>query len=816
MRLLTLAAAFVAGIWLADRLAISVPGLSLLALAGLLGIALLFSLRRSILPALLVVAVVAGALRVEALGPRGEGPLLAYHGRAPLQIEGVVVGDPRSRGVAATLRLSAEQINTGDGWADTTGEVLVTLRASVELVRSREPPYFRYGDRLQLEGPLASPQPLEGFDYPTYLARQGIRSVMAFPKAALVAEGEGSAFYGWLYGARRGLARSLEQAVPEPQASVGQALLLGIRDGIPDGMVEDFRDTGTSHVLAISGLHVGIMLFLSLGISIAALGRRHHVYLVAPATLVWLYALISGLSPSATRAAIMASVYLLALLVGRPRSVLPALGFAAAVMVAVDPEVLFSVSFQLSFAAVTGIATLAPPMSRLLKTPFSISEGGGDSRQSAVTWLFARGADLTVLTMAATVATLPLVAFHFERVSLIGVAATLLVLPALPLIVVTQALAALSGVASVSLGHLLGLLAWVTTSYLTAVVGGFAKVPGIALETGRLAPFLVWGYYGAAAAVTAALACARRMRRTSISQLLRTASVPLADKRASWWLVGLAVSLAVLSWTAALSLPDQRLHVAFVDVGQGDGAFVTTPSGRQVVVDGGSDPLVMVRALAARMPPGDRTVDIVVLTHPHTDHVNGLLEVLRRYEVALVLERQIAYDSSPHEAWRRLVERSGAAVVQAEAGQVISMGDGVILRVVGPPARLLHGTASDVDNTSVVLIVEYGDVSFLMTGDMFEEGEAALVESGAPIDSDVLKVGHHGSRSSSSREFLDAVTPTVAIISAGQDNRFGHPHSESLLALQQHVAEELLFLTNERGTVEFVTDGDRLEVSTER
>ena len=815
MRLLTLAAAFVAGIWLADRLAISVPGLSLLALAGLLGTALLFSLRRSLLPALLVVAIVAGALRVEALGPRGEGPLLAYHGRAPLQIEGVVVGDPTPRGVAATLRLSAKRINTGDGWVDTTGEVLVTLRESVELVRSREPPYFRYGDRLQLTGPLASPQPLEGFDYPTYLARQGVSSVMAFPEADLVAEGEGSAFYIWLYGARRSLARSLEQAVPEPQASVGQALLLGIRDGLPDRMVEDFRDTGTSHVLAISGLHVGIMLFLSLGVSVAALGRRHHVYLVAPATLVWLYALISGLSPSATRAAIMASVYLLALLVGRPRSVLPALGFAAAVMVAIDPEVLFSVSFQLSFAAVTGIATLAQPMSRLLKTPFSISEASGDSRQSAVTWLFARGADLTALTIAATVATLPLVAFHFERVSLIGVATTLLVLPALPLIVVAQAMAALSGVASVSLGHLLGLLAWVTTSYLTAVVGGFAKVPGIALETGRFAPFLAWGYYGAAAAVMAALAWAR-LRRPSASHVLRTVSVPLADKMVPWWLVGLVVSLAALAWTAALTLPDQLLHVAFVDVGQGDGAFMTTPSGRQVVVDGGADPLAMVRALAARMPPGDRTVDIVVLTHPHTDHVSGLLEVMRRYEVALVLERQIAYDSPPHQAWRRLVERSAARVVQAEARQVISMGDGVTLRVVSPPVRLLQGTASDVDNTSVVLRVEYGDVSFLLTGDMFEEGEAALVESGAPIDSDVLKVGHHGSRNSSSREFLDAVTPAVAIISAGQDNRFGHPHSESLLTLQQHVAEELLFLTSERGTVEFVTDGHRLEVSTER
>ena len=816
MRLLTLAAAFVAGIWAADRLAISVAGVSLLALAGLLGIALLFSLRRSILPALLVVAVVAGALRVEALGPTEDGPLLPYHGRAPLQIEGVVVGDPRSRGVAATLRLSAERINTGDGWADTTGELLVTLRASVELVRSREPPYFRYGDRLQLEGSLASPQPLEGFDYPTYLARQGIGSVMAFPEAALVAEGEGSAFYGWLYGARRRLARSLEQAVPEPQASVGQALLLGIRDGLPDRMVEDFRDTGTSHVLAISGLHVGIMLLLSLGVSIAALGRRHHLYLVAPATLVWLYALISGLSPSATRAAIMASVYLLALLVGRPRSVLPALGFAAAVMVAFDPQVLFSVSFQLSFAAVTGIATLAPPMSRLLKTLLSISEAGEDSGQSAATWLVARGADLTSLTMAATVATLPLVAFHFERVSLIGVVTTLLVLPALPLIVVAQAMAALSGVASASLGQLLGLLAWVTTSYLTAVVGGFAKVPGIALETGRLAPFLVWGYYGAAAAAMAALACARRLRRPSVSHVLRTASAPLADKRVPWWLVGLAVSLAALSWTAALSLPDQRLHVAFVDVGQGDGAFITTPSGRQIVVDGGPDPLAMVRALGARMPPVDRTVDIVVLTHPHADHVNGLLEVLRRYEVALVLERQIAYESPPHQAWRGLVEGSAARVVQAEAGQVISMGDGVILRVVSPPARLLQGTVSDVDNSSVVLRVEYGDVSFLLTGDMFEEGEAALVGSGAPIDSDVLKVGHHGSRNSSSLEFLASVSPAIAVIATGEDNRFGHPHAETLEALQQHVSGELLFLTSERGAVEFVTDGRRLEVSTER
>ena len=233
-------------------------------------------------------------------------------------------------------------------------------------------------------------------------------------------------------------------------------------------------------------------------------------------------------------------------------------------------------------------------------------------------------------------------------------------------------------------------------------------------------------------------------------------------------------------------------------------------------MDGGPDPVELVQFLGGSMPFMDRTIELVVLTHPHSDHVGGLIEVLRRYKVQRILEREFDYDSPSYLAWRRAVAEEGPDTLAAEPGQLIAFDDGLLIQVVGPPARLLRGTSSDVDNASVVLRLTYGDISFLLTGDMFREAENALVRRGTHIESDVLKVAHHGSRSSSSEAFLDTVSPTVAIVSAGENNLFGHPHAEALDSILRPVGNEGLFLTSERGTIEFVTDGQRLEVKTER
>jgi competence protein ComEC len=350
---------------------------------------------------------------------------------------------------------------------------------------------------------------------------------------------------------------------------------------------------------------------------------------------------------------------------------------------------------------------------------------------------------------------------------------------------------------------------------VTEVVSLAASVPGSSIETGRLSGWLVGAYYGVPAFVYVLVALRRSSQRRG-DGAWSMPSMPLMEKGVPIWVLAPVVGVAALLWTAAVSLPDDRMRVAFIDVGQGEGAFIVMPGGQQVLVDGGPDPVRMVQFVGERMPFQDRTIELVVLTHPHRDHVTGLVEVLRRYDVSLVLERELDFDSPSYEAWRKAVSDEGAELVQAQAGQVIAFGGGARLEVVSPGQRLLRGTASDVDNASVVLRLVYDDVSFLLTGDMFSEAEGVLVRGDTSIDSDVLKVGHHGSRSSSSAAFLDRVRPSVAVVSAGEDNRFGHPHAETLDALGRHVPEDRVYVTSEQGTVEFVTDGRRLEVKTER
>lgn len=809
MKLPLLSAAFAAGVLLGARWEIAPAALALFALAAVLAAALLATSRRSLMPGLVALALVLGALRADAAQPMGADALTPYHGASTLLVRGIVDRAPDPAGAFTRLRLRVEAVDDGSGWVAAEATVLVMLREPRSIVETREKPYFRYGDVLLLEGELVAPQPFEDFDYPAYLARQGIHTVMLFPSAELVGEGQGSPFYRALHALRWRLARSLAASVPEPQAAMGQALLLGMRDGLPDDLVEDFRTTGTAHVLAISGLHVGVLLGISMSASAWLFGRRHRLYLILPLALVWMYALLAGASPSVLRAATMGTVFLAARVLGRPGTAVPALGLAAAVMVALSPAVLWSVSFQLSFAAVAGIALFRPRLGEWALGGRDEDERGGSSGPLA--WL----ADAVGVSIAATLATLPLLAFHFERVSLVGILATPLVLPALPLALVLYAVTAIVGIVVALPAQVVGLLLWVVGGYVALVVGLFARLPAASVEVGRVAPFLVWGYYAVLLLLASRRAVVRALAR--LAEWWRAGLAPaLGGLHVPWWATALALAAAVLVWALVLLRPGDSLEVVFVDVGQGDATFISTPMNRQIVVDGGPDPLDLVRFLGEHMPPGDRTLDLVVLTHPHADHLTGLLETLERYEVGAVLERRVDYDGPGYAAWGELTAAEGALVVEAAPGQRVDMGDGTVVEVLGPPARLLRGTESDVDNASVVVRVSYGEVSFLLTGDLFREAEAALVARGGDLRSDVLKVGHHGSRTSSSRAFLDAVRPAVAVISAGAGNSFGHPHAETLEALGRYVDAELVLKTFERGDVRFTTDGEELYVSTER
>ena len=495
MTLVLLAAGWTAGILLTSLAPLPAVGLLPLLAASLLLAIALRRRARSIAPAIALALLVLGALRA-GVGAESDGgaspPVHAYNGEGTIAVEGVVIADPDHRSTGWRLRLSVERARPDSEWVDSGGGLLVTAMPPPSLAESGREPLLRYGDRLVLTGAVEQPEPFQDFDYRDYLAKQGIHSVMLYPGLELAGEGGGSPPLRAVYRLRYGLSRGLAQSLSEPQGAMAQAIVLGLRSAMPAELVRAFRETGTSHLLAISGLHVGVFLALSLSLSRWALGARGQLYVLVPLAAVWVYAVLTGMSPSVQRAAIMGSVYLAGLYLGRQNSGMPALAAAAAVMAGVEPAILGRVSFQLSFAAMAGLVLLAPPVEgRLLR-----ALPGGSERAGSRELAFAVAASI-----AATLATLPLVAYYFNYVSLVSLPATLLAMPAMPAALGAGLLTAALSMVDANLARPAAWLAWLCLSYLRGVVELFDAIPGSAVRVSWIGAPLVAAYYATLACV---------------------------------------------------------------------------------------------------------------------------------------------------------------------------------------------------------------------------------------------------------------------------------------------------------------------------
>ena len=286
MKLSVVAASWVAGVAIAlyGDIPIAAIGLFLVATGSL---TLLFWRHRwHLLFPIAISFALLGALRVELAAPPSVG-VQPWLGVPDLTVEGLVVEDPELRDNAVRFRFRTRRVDPGSGWRDAPGDILVTARPSSDLLQERRAPYIRYGDLLVLRGSLQEPpDDLEWFDYQEYLARQVLHALMFLPEVTLVEERQGSPVLALVYTVRGSLARSLAASLPESQASLAQALLLGMRGGVPAEVTQAFRDTGTSHLLAISGLHVGVVLAMSLPLGAALLGRKRNLYLLLPLGLL--------------------------------------------------------------------------------------------------------------------------------------------------------------------------------------------------------------------------------------------------------------------------------------------------------------------------------------------------------------------------------------------------------------------------------------------------------------------------------------------------------------------------------------------------
>ncbi|MEK9147887.1 MAG: ComEC/Rec2 family competence protein [Patescibacteria group bacterium] len=276
-------------------------------------------------------------------------------------------------------------------------------------------------------------------------------------------------------------------------------------------------------------------------------------------------------------------------------------------------------------------------------------------------------------------------------------------------------------------------------------------------------------------------------------------------KYGHWYFLG-ALALAVfVIWSAIFRIEAHRgLYMYVFDVGQGDAIFIEAPDGNQILIDGGPDSSILA-SLGKVLPFWDRVIDLVILTHPHADHLDGLLEVLKRYDVGMVLESGVNHTIPEYRQWRELIAGRKTPTVLAKRGQTIRLGSNISLAVLAPFRPVAGSSVKNIHDAAVVLRLEFASTTVLLMSDAEAALERELISSDLNISSDILKVGHHGSKTSTREGFLEAVEPHLAVISSGRRNRYGHPAEEVLDRLQSFGIRVLR--TDQDGDIVLIIDG---------
>ena len=801
MPLLYISAAFLTGILIGPLTAWPIWLLAVPAPLFLCAIFIRRHRRALIIASVCLLALAGGALRYQSSLHTVDSTMLQYYnGRDDAQITGSVSDYPQKKGSSLEFKFSASKISISGNVTEITGNALVHV------------PFYRqyhYGDLLELRGKPQEPQPFEDFDYNNFLANQGIYSVIYFPGAELLDTGGGIAPMAWIYGLRERLAESLSACLPEPQGSLASAILLGLRGSLPDSLLQSFYATGTTHLIAISGMNLTIVLGMIFTATIWLFGRKNGLYIWISLTLIWLYTMLTGLPATMVRATIMGSVFLLAELLGRQRSGPAALALAGALMADVDPAVLRDVSFQLSFLSMLGLVYITP----YLTASAGPLRAGKDSK-----YMYYLKSFMVIsfgATIAAVAATWPITAMNFHAFSLVSAPATIFAMPSFPGIMITSMLTSLAGIIWQPLGIVIGWLAWLLLSYFLWVVQIFSSIPVAYIQNVQLQPWQAIIYY----VVLAGLLLCLHYRQAIIGFIKNLylnaygyfSTLRLATFRPFVpWLLAILLTANILISIGILMLPDGNLHVTVFDVGQGEAILIRTPDGQNILVDSGPDPISTGTQLGKTLPFWDRSIGLLILTQLQADHISGTLDLLHKYAInSAGLPPSSSQALLPTEIINAL-NTCHVRLYTLHDGHQFSLGRDIRLDVLNPPPALLTGTSDDINNNSIVLRLVYRDVSFLLTADIGMDAEMLLAGNRTDLRSSVLKVAHHGSRGSTSDEFLAIVKPSAAVISAGAVNRFGHPHRETLDRLNAVLENSNIFITANRGNVEFITDGYRL------
>ena len=649
-----------------------------------------------------------------------------------------------------------------------------------------------YGDRLTIIGeilPAKMYHNQNAFDYQSYLLQNNITGIVSAAyggEIILSGENVGNPFLRFTSRISANLSTAFD-LLPGNQGALLQGVFLGDKTGLENDEKNILIEAGIIHAFAVSGLHVGYLLAFVL-LLIGKSRKRRWLRLALGSFLLIFYLSLVGFSPSVVRASIMAMIGLWAFCIDEKPDPYVSLAIAAVLIMLYRPALLLNAGFQLSFLAAFGIFYLNPLFDKILpKGPFM-------SRQAFIT------------TFAATWAVMPVSAYYFHITSLIGWLISPVVLLVIGLVIVISLFSAFLAV----LSPLVALIPLYAGGLLIEIIYRFCEIfselPFSWLTVGTPGVSVIIIYY--------------LLLLILILFIKKVSRLPLV---LSAFAIILLIVLPIgrvnisdyASFNQALFKKDKVMEVSFMDVGQGDAAIIIAPSGETILIDGGGNGMddddywigenVLLPYLKSQ---GISSIDFIISSHPHADHISGLITVLENMQVRYFLTSEVFFSDPNQEKALSLCDDNGTQIVYLDKGDRYPLTKDIMMEVYSPQEGEV--SISDYNAASLVVKLTYHDVDFLFTGDL--EGKYLLDVCDEDIEAEVLKIPHHGSNNSYNERFYQKVDPEAAVISVGEDNSYGHPNYKIIEYFEEENVP--LYRTDIDGAVTFFTDGYNLETVT--
>ncbi len=825
--LIPLLASFVAGITIGN--CYQFPDLPLLTVLLMALMLMLFtSIKKStkIMAVLLILSsVIVGILDINLYLYKNPGTehIVNYIGKEKLIIEGIISENPEVSADRMGLTVSAVRLIHDDTVIPVEGLVMLSVNVNQE---------FKYGDYIRFKTRLKAPHSFHnpgGFDYTKHLRYKGVMArgfIKNSSEIIVLRENQGDLLKIYLERMRRNIKRLIRDNSSSPEGEIVQAMILGDQKEIPKDVMDKFNKTGTTHIIAISGFNIGIIAFLSF--IVIRLAMKSSTYLLLRFNIfkvstifaivpVIIYTFIAGMGVSVVRAAIMAVIFMIAIILGKERDLYNSLALAALIILVIYPPSLFDISFQLSFVAVWAILFIVPRLTPMIPEgkPEELS-GYKAAAKKAIKNIYI----FLVVSLSATLGTLPLIVFYFNRMSTVVLLSNLIVVPILGIIAIPVCTAI---ILAAPLSYALALLFLDISSFLVRIsvsmVDFFAAIPGSSVFATTPTLLEITAYYLFLISAVKLLDF-RESEEGSLPKITSTIS-PLGYRI---MLVALAIFFVIDTIYLYARDGNENLKVTVIDVGQGSSTLIRLSGGKKILVDGGGsyeNIFDIGKYVVAPYLWHERikSIDIVVLTHPHPDHLNGLLYILSNFDVKEVWSNGENTDLETYEDFVEIINEKNIIhrLISEDTGHITL--NGTTINILNPPKTIylrndLPRKFDKTNNDAIVMKLTFGDVSILLPSDISEPTENTLVKSGKSLKSQIILVPHHGGSTSSTLPFLNRVKPEIAVISCGVDNVYNDPRPDVLRRYLQ-IGTKIL-RTDINGAIDITTDGKNIIYSSQK